>query len=307
MSKIKVLLATQKPFASSAVQAMQEALKSADIELEQLIGYTDKNELIDKIVDFDGLIVRSDIIDREIIQAASKLKLIVRGGSGYDNIDIKAAHDAGVVVMNTPGQNANAVAELVFGMLIMGARNGYNGVSGTELKGKTLGIHAFGNVGVNVARIAKGFGMKILAYDPYTPSVTIYRNGVVPVCSEEELYRKSDIVSLHLPYTPMTKGVVNAELLSLLPADGAIINTARKEILDEEAMLNMLQEKSNFKFMTDIAPDRLAEFSNFSPRFFATPKKMGAQTVEANNNAAIAAARELIDFFLSGNTEFKVN
>ncbi len=307
MSKIKVLLATQKPFASSAVQAMQEALKSADIELEQLIGYTDKNELIDKIVDFDGLIVRSDIIDREIIQAASKLKLIVRGGSGYDNIDIKAAHDAGVVVMNTPGQNANAVAELVFGMLIMGARNGYNGVSGTELKGKTLGIHAFGNVGVNVARIAKGFGMKILAYDPYTPSVTIYRNGVVPVCSEEELYRQSDIVSLHLPYTPMTKGVVNAELLSLLPADGAIINTARKEILDEEAMLNMLQEKPNFKFLTDIAPDRLAEFSNFSPRFFATPKKMGAQTVEANNNAAIAAARELIDFFLSGNTEFKVN
>lgn len=307
MSKIKVLLATQKPFASSAVQAMQEALKSADIELEQLIGYTDKNELIDKIVDFDGLIVRSDIIDREIIQAASKLKLIVRGGSGYDNIDIKAAHDAGVVVMNTPGQNANAVAELVFGMLIMGARNGYNGVSGTELKGKTLGIHAFGNVGVNVARIAKGFGMKILAYDPYTPSVTIYRNGVVPVCSEEELYRQSDIVSLHLPYTPMTKGVVNAELLSLLPADGAIINTARKEIIDEEAMLNMLQEKPNFKFLTDIAPDRLAEFSNFSPRFFATPKKMGAQTVEANNNAAIAAASELIDFFLSGNTEFKVN
>lgn len=307
MDKIKVLLATQKPFAKSAVEAISKALKAANFDFEQLEAYADREDLMKKIVDFDALIVRSDIIDKEIIQAAPKLKLIVRGGSGYDNIDIKAAYEAGVIVMNTPGQNANAVAELVFGLLVYNARNKFNGVSGTELKGKTLGIHAFGNVGANVARIAKGFGMNVIAFDPYTPAVKIFRHGVTPMRTEEDLYKHSDVVSLHLPFTPMTKGVVNKKLLTLMPEGAVVINTARKEIVDENDMLVKMKEDPNFSYLTDIAPDQLDEFMNYSSQFFATPKKMGAQTVEANNNAAIAAAQELINFFVSGNVDFKVN
>lgn len=307
MDKVEVLLATQKPFAESAIKQMSEALQAADIKLEQLEGYTDKHELMTKLAHADALIVRSDIIDKEIIRAGNHLKVIVRAGSGFDNIDIKAAYEAGVIVMNTPGQNANAVAELVFGMLLWGARDGFSGVSGVELKDKTLGIHAFGNVGKNVARIARGFGMKVLAYDPYTPSVTIYRSGVIPVANAEELYKKSDVISIHLPYTPMTKNVVNANLLSLLPEQAMVINTARKEVIHEKDMLDMLQERPLFKYLTDIAPTQIKEFTEFGKRFFSTPKKMGAQTVEANSNAAVAAAHEIINYFVSGNVDFRVN
>ncbi|HJD91949.1 MULTISPECIES: NAD(P)-dependent oxidoreductase [Bacteroides] len=307
MNRIEVLLATQKPFAQSAIQQMEEALGAANIKLEQLEAYADRKELMERLKNVDALIVRSDIIDKEIIKAGNQLKVIVRAGSGFDNIDIKAAHDAGVIVMNTPGQNANAVAELVFGMLLWGARNGFNGVSGFELKGKTLGIHAFGNVGQNVARIAKGFGMNVLAYDPYTPSVVIYRSGVEPVSCAEELYSKSDIISIHLPYTPLTKKVINRELMQNLPEKAILINTARKEVIHEEDLIAMMKERPQMKYLTDIAPAHPAEFLEMGNRYFATPKKMGAQTLEANSNAAVAAARELINYFESGNVDFKVN
>ena len=307
MNRIEVLLATQKPFAQSAIQPMEEALGAANIKLEQLEAYADRKELMERLKNVDALIVRSDIIDKEIIKAGNQLKVIVRAGSGFDNIDIKAAHDAGVIVMNTPGQNANAVAELVFGMLLWGARNGFNGVSGFELKGKTLGIHAFGNVGQNVARIAKGFGMNVLAYDPYTPSVVIYRSGVEPVSCAEELYSKSDIISIHLPYTPLTKKVINRELMQNLPEKAILINTARKEVIHEEDLIAMMKERPQMKYLTDIAPGHPAEFLEMGNRYFATPKKMGAQTLEANSNAAVAAARELINYFESGNVDFKVN
>ncbi len=307
MNRIEVLLATQKPFAQSAIQQMEEALGAANIKLEQLEAYADRKELMERLKNVDALIVRSDIIDKEIIKAGNQLKVIVRAGSGFDNIDIKAAHDAGVIVMNTPGQNANAVAELVFGMLLWGARNGFNGVSGFELKGKTLGIHAFGNVGQNVARIAKGFGMNVLAYDPYTPSVVIYRSGVEPVSCAEELYSKSDIISIHLPYTPLTKKVINRELMQNLPEKAILINTARKEVIHEEDLIAMMKERPQMKYLTDIAPGHPAEFLEMGNRYFATPKKMGAQTLEANSNAAVAAARELINYFESGNVDFKVN
>ena len=307
MDKIKVLLATEKPFAESAIHEMENALKAEDIQLVQLQSYQTKQELIENLVGVDALIVRSDQVDKEIFKAAKQLKLIVRAGSGYDNIDIKAAHDAGVIVMNTPGQNANAVAELVFGLLLWGARNGFNGVSGFELKGKTLGIHAFGNVGKNVARIAQGFGMNVLAYDPYTPSVKIFKWDVTPVSCAEELYHRSDIVSLHLPYTPLTKEMVNYDLLMNLPSKAVLINTARKEVICEEDMLKMLTERPHFKYLTDIIPSREEEFKVFKDQYMSTLKKMGAQTFEANTNAAVAAARELIDYFVRGKTDFRVN
>lgn len=307
MSEIKVLLATQKPFAPVAIKQMEEALDAANIKLEKLEQYSDKQELIEKLPGISALIVRSDKIDKEIIEAAKDLKLIVRAGSGYDNVDIKAAHYAGVVVMNTPGQNANAVAELVFGMLIFGARNRFSGVSGFELKGKTIGIHAFGNVGTNVARIAKGFGMTVLAYDPYTSAATIERNGAEAVSSVEELYRRSNFVSVHLPYTPQTKEIINDELLSLMPQNCALINTARKEVVNELDLLKIMRQRPDMMYLSDIEPDFLDEFRVMANQFFATPKKMGAQTREANMNAGVAAVNELVEFFKNGNVQFKVN
>ncbi len=307
MDNIRVLLATKKPFAQIAIQKMEEALNAENIQLERLEQYETKEELIQKLPGVQALIVRSDKIDREIIEAAPDLKLLVRAGSGYDNVDIKAAHYAGVVVMNTPGQNANAVAELVFGMLVFGARNRFNGISGFELKGKTLGIHAFGNVGTNVARIARGFGMHVLAYDPYTSAAIIERHGVEVVPTVEDLYQRSNIISLHLPFTPQTKEVINEELISLMPRNGVIVNTARKEVINELELLKVLKQRPNMMFLTDIEPEYLDEFRALSDQFFATPKKMGAQTKEANMNAGVAAVKELIDFFKSGNVQFKVN
>ena len=307
MIPIKVLLATQKPFAEAAVDAMNNVLNVKEIELIQLQGYKTKRELLSEVKAVDALIVRSDTIDKEVFCKAKQLKLVIRAGSGYDNIDIKAAHDAGVVVMNTPGQNANAVAELVFGLLLFGVRNGFSGVSGVELKGKTLGIHAFGNVGQNVARIAHGFDMKVLAYDPYTPSVKIFKWGVTPVSCAEELYSKSDIISLHLPYTALTKGLVNSQLLKNLPLKAVLVNTARNEVICEEDMLQMLQERTDFKYLTDITPSQLSKFQSYKNQFLTTSQKTGAQTYEANINAAVAAAHELVDFFTSGNVQFQVN
>lgn len=305
---MKILVATDKPFAKIAVEGIRKEVEAAGYELVLLEKYTQKQQLLDAVADVDALIVRSDIIDKEVIVAAKNLKIVVRAGAGYDNIDLEAATEAKVCVMNTPGQNANAVAELVFGMLIYALRNFYNGTSGTELKGKKLGIHAYGNVGRNVARIAKGFGMQLYAFDMYCSDEFIHNDGVIPMSSKKALYEKCDIVSLHIPATPETKKSINKELLSLMPEGAVLVNTARKEVINEEEMVELMEVRPDFKYLTDILPGNHEEMmQKFPSRYFSTPKKMGAQTSEANINAGIAAARQIVDFFQKGTQRFRVN
>ncbi|MBP5629032.1 MAG: 3-phosphoglycerate dehydrogenase [Bacteroidaceae bacterium] len=304
----KVLVATEKPFAPVAVKGIKEVVENAGYELALLEKYTEKKELLDAVADADALIIRSDKVDAEVLDAAKQLKIVVRAGAGYDNIDLAAATAHNVVAMNTPGQNANAVAELVMGMLVYAVRNFYNGKAGTELLGKKLGILAFGNVGRNVARIAKGFGMEILAYDAYCPAEAIEAAGVKAVGSTAELFEQSDIVSLHIPATPETKQSINGELVGKLPQGGILINTARKEVIDEASLLKLMEERTDLKYIADIKPDADAEFAEkFADRYFATPKKMGAQTAEANINAGLAAANQIVGFFKEGITKFQVN
>ena len=304
----KVLVATEKPFAPVAVKGIKEVVENAGYELALLEKYTEKKELLDAVADADALIIRSDKVDAEVLDAAKQLKIVVRAGAGYDNIDLAAATAHNVVAMNTPGQNANAVAELVMGMLVYAVRNFYNGKAGTELLGKKLGILAFGNVGRNVARIAKGFGMEILAYDAYCPAEAIEAAGVKAVGSTAELFEQSDIVSLHIPATPETKQSINGELVGKLPKGGILINTARKEVIDEASLLKLMEERTDLKYIADIKPDADAEFAEkFADRYFATPKKMGAQTAEANINAGLAAANQIVGFFKEGITKFQVN
>lgn len=305
---MKVLIATDKPFAKIAVEGIRTEIEAAGFELALLEKYTEKQQLLDAVVDADAIIIRSDIIDSEVIAAAKNLKIVVRAGAGYDNVDLEAATAANVCVMNTPGQNANAVAELVFGMLVFAVRNFYNGTSGTELKGKKLGIHAYGNVGRNVARIAKGFGMDILAYDAFCSDESILADGVKPLSSVGELYSQSDIVSLHIPATPETKKSINKDLLAKMPKGAVLVNTARKEVIHEEEMVELMTERADFKYVTDIPPANDAEMKEkFANRYFSTPKKMGAQTAEANINAGIAAAKQIVDFLVNGNQRFRVN
>lgn len=305
---MKVLIATDKPFAKIAVDGIRKEVEEAGFELALLEKYTEKQHLLDAVVDADAIIIRSDIIDAEVIAAAKQLKIVVRAGAGYDNVDLEAAKTAGVCVMNTPGQNANAVAELVFGLLVFAVRNFYNGTSGTELKGKKLGIHAYGNVGRNVARIAKGFGMELLAFDAFCPANVIEADGVKAVSSVEELYAASDIVSLHIPATAETKKSINAHLLGLMPKGAVLVNTARKEVINEEEILKFMEERADFKYVTDILPANDAEMKEkVGTRYFSTPKKMGAQTSEANINAGIAAAKQIVDFIKNGNERFRVN
>ena len=305
---MKVLIATDKPFAKVAVDGIRKEIEAAGFELALLEKYTEKQQLLDAVADANAIIIRSDIIDAEVIAAAKNLKIVVRAGAGYDNVDLEAATAAAVCVMNTPGQNANAVAELVFGLLIYAVRNFFNGTSGTELKGKKLGIHAYGNVGCNVARIAKGFGMEIYAYDAYCGNEHIAADEVIPVGSVKELYEKSDIVSLHIPATPETKQSINKELLSLMPKGAVLINTARKEVIHEAEIVEFMQERTDFKYLTDILPGNHLEMQEkLAGRYFSTPKKMGAQTAEANINAGIAAARQIVDFLKNGNQRFRVN
>lgn len=305
---MKVLIATDKPFAAVAVQGIRKEIEAAGFELALLEKYTSKQELLDAVVDANAIIIRSDIIDAEVIAAAKDLKIVVRAGAGYDNVDLDAATAAGVCVMNTPGQNANAVAELVFGMLIYAIRNFYNGTSGTELKGKKLGIHAYGNVGRNVARIAKGFGMELYAYDMFCSDEFIENDGVVPMSSEKALYEACDVISLHIPATPETKQSINKELLSLMPKGAVLVNTARKEVIHETEMVELMEERADFKYLTDIIPSNHAlMLEKFPTRYFSTPKKMGAQTSEANINAGIAAALQIVDFLKNGNQRFRVN
>jgi len=304
---MKVLVATEKPFAKVAIDGIREVTDKAGYKLVLLEKYTEKKQLLEAVADADAVIIRSDIIDKEVLDAAKKLKIVVRAGAGYDNIDLTAATAHNVVAMNTPGQNSNAVAELALGLMVMAVRNLYNGTSGTELKGKKLGIHAFGNVGRNVARIAQGFGMEVLAYDAYCPDEAMVAAGVTPVHSANELYQKSDIVSLHIPATDETKNSINYALVSQMPKGAVLVNTARKEVINEAELIKLMGERTDLKYMTDIMPALDAEFRQFEGRYFATPKKMGAQTAEANINAGIAAARQIVDFLENGVTKFQVN
>lgn len=305
---MKVLIATEKPFAPAAVEGIKKEVSEAGYELALLEKYTEKKQLLDAVADADALIIRSDKIDNEVFDAAKQLKIVVRAGAGYDNVDLAAATAHKVVVMNTPGQNSNAVAELVLGLLVYAVRNFYNGKTGTELKGKKLGILAFGNVGRNVARIAKGFGMDVYAFDAFCPANAIEAAEVTPVASRDELFEKCDIVSLHIPATDETRNSINYDVVTKLPKNGILINTARKEVIDEEGLIKALAEREDLKYIADIAPERAAEFAEkFPGRYFATPKKMGAQTKEANINAGIAAACQIVGFLKDGITKFQVN
>ena len=305
---MKVLVATEKPFAKIAVDGIRKEVEAAGYELALLEKYTEKQALLDAVKDANAIIIRSDIIDKEVFDAAPNLKIVVRAGAGYDNVDLEAATAHGVCVMNTPGQNSNAVAELVFGMLIMAVRNFYDGKSGTELKGKKLGIHAYGNVGRNVARIAKGIGMDIYAYDAYCPKEVMEADGIKALDSAEELYATCDIVSLHIPATPETKNSINYALVNRLPKNGILVNTARKEVINEAELIQLMDERADLKYITDIMPVANEVFAaKFPGRYFSTPKKMGAQTAEANINAGIAAARQIVGFLRDGCEKFRVN
>lgn len=304
---MKVLVATEKPFAAVAVEGIRKETEAAGNELVLLEKYTEKSQLLAAVAEADALIIRSDKVDAEVLEAGKNLKIVVRAGAGFDNVDLAAATAHGVVVENTPGQNSNAVAELVFGMLVFGVRNFFNGKAGTELMGKRLGILAFGNVGRNVARIAKGFGMEVSAYDAFCPADVIEAAGVKAAKNQDELFETCDIVSLHIPATPETKKSINYALVGKMKKGGILVNTARKEVIDEEGLLKLMQEREDIKYLTDIMPDAHAEFAKLEGRYFSTPKKMGAQTQEANINAGIAAARQITAFFKEGCTKFQVN
>lgn len=304
----KVLIATEKPFAPVAVKGIREVVENAGMELLLLEKYTDKSQLLEAVKDVDALIIRSDKVDADVLSAANNLKIVVRAGAGYDNVDLEAATGRNVCVMNTPGQNSNAVAELVFGMLIYVIRNFYAGTSGIELKGKRLGLLAYGNVGRNVARIAKGFGMDVYAYDAFCPAAAIEADGVKAVASTADLFKECEIVSLHVPATADTKGSINFELMSSMPKGAILVNTARKDVMDEPSLLKMFEERPDFKYITDVMPSVNAEIAEkYANRYFSTPKKMGAQTSEANINAGIAAANQIVDFLVNGIDKFRVN
>ena len=305
---MKVLVATEKPFAAVAIDGIRKVIEDAGYELELLEKYTSKEELLAAVATADGLIIRSDKVDAEVLDAAGQLKVVVRAGAGYDNVDLQAATAHNVCVENTPGQNSNAVAELVFGMAVMAVRNMYNGTSGSELKGKTLGIHAFGQVGRNVARIAKGFEMEVSALDPYCPDDAISAAGVRPVHSVEELYKENRVVSLHIPATDETRRSVGYDQLMMMPKNGLLVNTARKEVIDEEGLRKALAERADLKYVADIRPDIADTLeAEFPGRVFFTPKKMGAQTAEANINAGIAAANQVVAFLRDGIDRFRLN
>ncbi|MCI1731384.1 MAG: NAD(P)-binding domain-containing protein [Prevotella sp.] len=304
---MKILVATEKPFAAAAVEGIKNEVEAAGNELALLEKYAEKAQLLDAVKDADAMIIRSDKVDAEVLDAAKNLKIVVRAGAGYDNIDLAAATAHNVVAENTPGQNSNAVAELVFGLLVYAVRNFYNGKAGSELKGKKLGILAFGNVGRNVARVAKGFDMEVHAFDAFCPADVIEAAGVHAAKSQNELFKTCDIVSLHIPATPETIKSINYATVNQMPKGGILINTARKEVINEPELIKLLSEREDLKYITDIKPDADADFQQFEGRYFSTPKKMGAQTAEANVNAGIAAAKQINAFFKDGCTKFKVN
>ncbi len=304
----KILVATEKPFAPAAVAQIKEIVEAAGYSLSLLEKYSSPHELNAAVADVNALIVRSDKVSAEVVAAANELQIVVRAGAGYDNLDLEACTSKNVVAMNTPGQNSNAVAELVFGMMVFQARNQFNGTAGTELRGKKLGIHAYGNVGLYVAKIAKGFGMEVYAFDPFVDDARIKADGIIPVSSVEELYSTCQYVSLHIPANDKTKKSINADLLDKMPEGAVLINTARKEVIDEEGVVALMEKRADFAYLSDIAPDNMAVFEEkFPGRFFFTPKKMGAQTSEANINAGVAAANQIVQFFKNGDETFRVN
>ncbi len=304
---MKILVATEKPFAAVAVDGIRKVIEESGNEMV-LLEKGSKEDFINAVADVEGLIVRSDIVDATILDAAKNLKVIVRAGAGVDSIDLSGAKQRGICVMNTPGQNSNAVAELVFGMLIMMIRNNFNGTSGSELKGKKLGIHAYGQVGRNVARIAKGLGMEVSALDPFVKDEDMIADGIKPLHSVEELYKSNQYVSLHIPATSETKKSIGEKLIKLMPKNAVLINTARKEIIDEESLTIALKERTDVRYIADVKPDNAeAMKSEFADRVFFTPKKMGAQTAEANINAGIAAAKQSVAFLKDGWNKYQVN
>jgi D-3-phosphoglycerate dehydrogenase len=304
----KILLATEKPFAGVAVEGISKICSDAGFELVKLEKYTSKEELKKAVKGVDAIIFRSDKIDKEVIDASDTLKIVVRAGSGYDNVDLDAATAKGIVVMNTPGQNANAVAELGIGMMILLNRNGYDGTSGTELRGKTFGLHAYGNISKIMAHIGKGMGMDLHAYDPYIDHVIIENDGVKSESNVKDLYKKCQYVAVNLPANEETEKSINFDLLSLMPKGATLVNTARKEIIDEDSLLKMFEIRPDFRYITDVAPDcKSIIIEKYAGRYFWTPKKMGAQTAEANINAGLAAARQIVGFISNGDTTFKVN
>lgn len=304
----KVLVATVKPFAQAAVEEIEKIVMGAGYEFHLLEKYADEAALMDAVKDMNALIIRSDKVTPAVLNAAPELKIVVRAGAGYDNVDLAAATEKNVVVMNTPGQNSNAVAELAFGMMVYQARKRYNGSAGTELRGKSLGIHAFGNVGRFVADIAKGFGMKVYAFDPFVSKESMEAAGVEPVNSVEDLYTNCQYISLHIPANDQTRNSIGMKLLSLMPENGVLVNTARKEVIHEDELLEVMEKRSDLVYLSDIAPDSASMLvEKFADRVFFTPKKMGAQTAEANINAGIAAANQIQSFFEKGDTTFQVN
>ncbi len=309
LKSMKVLVATEKPFAKKAVDGIREIVEMAGYELALLEKYTDKAQLLEAVATADALIVRSDKVTAEVIAAAPRLQIVVRAGAGYDNVDLAAATERGIVVMNTPGQNSNAVAELAIAMMIYMARNRFTPGTGSEIQGKTLGIHAYGHVGRLVGRKGKALGMNVVAYDPFLTDPEVFAaDGVEQVASVEELYKRADYLSLHIPATEQTKGSIGYELLMSMPKGATLVNTARKEVIDEAGLMQALTEREDLKYITDIAAGNQAELDEkFGKRVFATAKKMGAETAEANINAGLAAANQIVDFLKNGNRRFQVN
>lgn len=302
------MVATEKPFSKVAVDGIQKIVEGAGYTFAKLEKYASPAELLAAVADADALIVRSDKVTKEVVDAAKNLKIVVRAGAGYDNLDLAACSERGIVAMNTPGQNSNAVAELALCMMVYISRNQFTPGTGSELKGKTLGIQAYGNVGRLVAALAKGFGMKIMAFDPFVPAEKMEAEGVEVAKDLNELYSKSNFVSLHIPATEQTKGSIGAALLKEMPKGGCLVNTARKEVINEAELMQVLGEREDLKYITDVAPANYAELKEkFGNRVFATPKKMGAETAEANINAGLAAANQIVDFFTTGNKRFQVN
>ena len=305
---MKILVATEKPFSKTAVDNIRTVVRDSGHEFSLLEKYPSQGDLVNAVKDADALIIRSDKVDKEVLDASDRLKIVVRAGAGYDNVDLAAATAKKVVVMNTPGQNSNAVAELVMGMLVFMNRNRFTPVAGTELRGKKIGIHAYGYVGRIVGLIAKGFGMKVYAFDPYVDRVIIENDGVKYEKSAEDLYRKCQYISLHIPANEKTKESIDFDLLKIMPEGATLVNTARKEVIHEDSLLKILQTRKDFRYLSYIAPDCKEEIEKeFGHRCFFTPKKMGAQTAEANLNAGVAAANQIIAFFEKGDTTFKVN
>lgn len=305
---MKVLIATQKPFAAAAVKGIREILEGAGHEVVLLEKYAEAKDLIDAVSDVEAMIIRSDKVTSEVLDAAKKLKIVVRAGAGFDNVDLAAATAHGVVVENTPGQNANAVAELAIALMIFMSRNQFTPVSGIEVQGKKLGIQAFGNVGRLVGKKAEALGMKVLATDPFIPAEKIAEAGAEPIASVKELYAASDFISIHIPATPETIGSIGYDLITSMPKGATLINTARKEVIDEAGLEKALEDRPDLKYAADVAPDNIDVLrEKFGTRVFATPKKMGAQTAEANINAGLAAARQIVAYFADGCTKFQVN